>query len=160
MSVRAPFLLLVVAACTSAEPRPPRPLDTAGATIPWQERCGRRVGSAAAEAGDPGLADAAVSFAELHGDNFTYYAVTLRGAGSEGLVLHIDRKHLPLADEHADGWRHEVTAARVRWRREDGITRAELDVPATAQPAERTRERLLAAADACIADPFDPPDAK
>ncbi|MCY0987807.1 hypothetical protein OV203_11780 [Nannocystis sp. ILAH1] len=160
MSIRATCLLLVVAACTSAEPRLLRPLDTADATSPWQERCGRRVWSAAAEAGEPGLADAAVSFAELHGDNFVYYAVTLRGAGPEGLVLHIDRKHLPLADEHADGWRHEVTAARVRWRREDGITRAELDVPASGPWAERTRERLLAAADACIADAFDPPAAK
>jgi hypothetical protein len=160
MSIRTTCLLLVVAACTSAEPRLLPPLDTTDATSPWQERCGRRVWSAAAEAGDPRLADAAVTFAELHGDNFVYYAVTLRGAGSAGLVLRIDRKHLPLADEHADGWRREVTAERVRWRREDGITRAELDAPARAQPAEPTRERLLAAADACIADAFDPPAAK
>lgn len=160
MSIRTSSLLLAVAACTSAEPRPLRTLDTADATSPWQERCGRRVWAAAAEAGDGSLADAVVSFAELHGDNFIYYAVTLCGAGPDGLVLHIDRKHLPLADEHADGWRREATAARVRWRREDGITRAELDVPATAQPAEPTRERLLAAADACIADAFDPPAAE
>ncbi|MFY0540748.1 hypothetical protein [Nannocystis pusilla] len=160
MSLRALCLLLFVAACTSAEPRLLRPLDTADATSPWQERCGRRVWSAAAEAGDLRLADAAVSFAELHGDNFVYYAVTLRGPAPEGLVLHVDRKHLPLVDEHADGWRREATAGRVRWRREDGITRAELDVPASRQPAEPTRERLLAAADACIADAFDPPAAK
>ncbi|WP_434417739.1 hypothetical protein [Nannocystis pusilla] len=143
MSHRAPCLLLVVAACTSAEPRPLRPLELADATSPWQERCGRRVWAAAAEAGDQRLAGAAVSFAELHGDNFVYYAVTLRGAAPEGLVLHIDRKHLPLADEHADGWRREVIAARTRWRREDGITRAELERPRE-RAAGRTHPRAPA----------------
>ncbi|PCC68420.1 hypothetical protein SAMN02745121_05013 [Nannocystis exedens] len=151
----APCLLVIVAACTAARPVPP--LDTTDATSPWQERCGRRVWSAAAEAGDSRLADAPVSFAELHGDNFTYHVVTLRGPSPEAPVLQIDRKHLPLADEHASGWRREEVAARVRWRREDGITRAELDFPATAPPTEATRQRLLAAADACIADAFDPP---
>jgi hypothetical protein len=157
MSRTALCLLLVASACTSAGPRPLQPLDTSGATSPWQQRCGQVVWSAATEAVDRQFAGGSVSFQEVHGDNFVYHVVTLRGVTPDAPVLTIDRKDPPLADGYVRGWRHEVTADRVRWRTSDGITRAELESAATARLAEPTRERLLAAADACIDDTFDAP---
>ncbi|WAS96780.1 hypothetical protein [Nannocystis punicea] len=157
MSRAALYLLLVVSACTSAETWPLQPLDTSGATSPWQQRCGQVVWSAATEAAVRQFAGGSVSFQEVHGDNFLYRVVTLRGATPEAPVLTIDRKDPPLADGHLRGWRREVTPERVRWRSDDGITRAELESAATARLPEPTRERLLAAADACIDDAVDTP---
>jgi len=150
--------LLVLVGCTSTAARPLRPLDTRDAAIAWQVRCGQTIWDAATAAGDPRLADAEVVFHTWHGDNYTYYAVNLKARSPEALTLVVDRKDPPIRDDHAEGWQREVVASRVRLRRDDGITRAELGFPeSAAATVEPTRALLAAAVDACIAEPLDGP---